>query len=172
MSPGALRTYSTIYSLGVEWDLTNDTDHDATAAVEYRISGTTAWRRALPLVRIDFNGSNMLAGSVLFLAPDTSYDLRLSLVDPDGGGETRVISQRTRPVPRAPVTGRIFHVDARSWRRHRFARGAVRRHRSGRERRAAGRHVPAARRRVRGPDSVHQGRRGHELHRVEGGWRR
>ncbi len=110
VSPGMLRTYSTIYSLGVEWDLTNDTDHDATAAVDYRISGTTAWRRALPLVRIDFNGSNMLAGGVLFLAPDTSYDLRLSLVDPDGGGETRVISQRTRPVPRAPVTGRIFHV--------------------------------------------------------------
>ena len=82
VSPGTLRTYSTIYSLGVEWDLTNDTDHDAAAAVEYRISGTTAWRRALPLVRIDFNGSNMLAGSVLFLAPDTSYDLRLSLVDP------------------------------------------------------------------------------------------
>jgi hypothetical protein len=28
-------TYATIHSIGLEWDLTNDTDHDATAAVEY-----------------------------------------------------------------------------------------------------------------------------------------
>ena len=108
--PGALRAYATIHSIGIEWDITNDTNHDAAAAVEYRGSGTTAWRRALPLVRVDFNGSNMLAGSLMFLAPDTSYDVRVSLADPDGGSETRVVTVRTRPVPRAPATGRIFHV--------------------------------------------------------------
>ena len=108
--PGALRAYATIHSIGIEWDITNDTNHDAAAAVEYRGSGTTAWRRALPLVRVDFNGSNMLAGSLMFLAPDTSYDVRVSLADPDGGTDTRVVTIRTRPVPRAPATGRIFHV--------------------------------------------------------------
>ena len=35
--PGALRAYATIHSIGVEWDLTNNTDHDAAAAVKYRV---------------------------------------------------------------------------------------------------------------------------------------
>ena len=68
-----------IHSIGIEWDRTNDTDHDAAAAVEYRVFGTTAWRRALPLVRVDFNGSNMLAGSLLFLAPDTTSSRSCSI---------------------------------------------------------------------------------------------
>jgi hypothetical protein len=40
VSPGALLTYSTIYSVGLEWDVLNDSDHDATATIEYRAAGT------------------------------------------------------------------------------------------------------------------------------------
>jgi hypothetical protein len=69
-TPGAIRTYSTISSIGIEWDIVGDADHDATAVVEFRVAGTTAWRSALPLVRVDYNGSNMLAGSILFLSPN------------------------------------------------------------------------------------------------------
>jgi hypothetical protein len=109
VTPGVHRAYSTIYSIGVEWDVTNDTDHDAAATVQYRVNGTTTWRQALPLVRIDYNGVNRLAGSILFLSPDTEYEVRVALSDPDGGAETRTFVSRTRRVPAAP-SGRVFHV--------------------------------------------------------------
>lgn len=107
--PGALRSYSTMHSIGLEWDVTDDSDHDAAAAVEFRVRGAAAWRSTLPLVRIDYNGANRLAGSVLFLDPDTEYEVRVSLSDPDGGAETRVVVVRTRRIPVAP-NGRVYHV--------------------------------------------------------------
>ncbi len=108
--PGALRSYVTIQSLGFEWTITGDADHDATVAVEYRTSSSAPWKQALPLVRVDYNGSNMLAGSILFLSPATTYEVRLTLNDPDGGADTRTLSMTTRPVPTLPVSGRTFHV--------------------------------------------------------------
>ncbi len=110
VAAGSLRAYSTITSIGIEWDLVGDADHDASATVEYRIAGTSAWRAAMPLVRVDYNGSNMLAGSVLFLGSDTAYEVRLTLADPDGGADRQTVMVETRPVPAMPVSGRTLHV--------------------------------------------------------------
>ena len=108
--PGAIRAYSTLSSIGIEWDLSGDADHDASATVEYRLAGTSAWRPALPLVRVDYNGSNMLAGSILFLNPNAAYEVRLTLVDPDGGANVATVGAATRAVPVMPISGRTFHV--------------------------------------------------------------
>jgi hypothetical protein len=107
---GAFRTYATTGSIGIEWDLIGDPDHDATAAVEFRTVGTAAWRPALPLVRVDYNGSNRLAGSILFLNSNTTYDIRVTFADPDGGSEVRTVGVATRPVPMMPTSGRTLHV--------------------------------------------------------------
>jgi hypothetical protein len=109
-TPGTIRTYSTISSIGVEWNVIGDADHDARVSVEFRAAGTAAWRPALPLVRVDYNGSNLLAGSILFLFPNTTHDVRLTFVDPDGGADVRTVAVTTRPVPVMPVIGRTFHV--------------------------------------------------------------
>src|SRR6476660_4613245 len=109
-APGAIRAYSTISSIGIEWDIVGDADHDATAAVEYRLAGAAAWRPALPLVRVDYNGSNRLAGSVLFLNPNASYEVKLTLADPDGGSAVQTVAVTTRPIPVMPLFGRTFHV--------------------------------------------------------------
>jgi hypothetical protein len=109
-TPGAIRSYSTITSLGVEWTIGGDADHDATASVEYRAAGTIAWRPAMPLVRVDYNGANMLAGSILFASPNTTYEIRLTLTDPDGGAATQTVNVSTRSVPAMPAGGRTFHV--------------------------------------------------------------
>ena len=110
VTPGALRSYSTIYSIGVEWDVSNDPNHNATAQVEYRIKGSAIWGAALPLMRVDYNGANMLAGSILFLNPNTTYEVKLSLSDPEGGGETRTVDMATRRVPSPPTAGRTYYV--------------------------------------------------------------
>jgi Right handed beta helix region len=110
VTPGAIRPYATISSIGLEWDITGDVNHNATAGVEFRVAGTGTWRSSLPLVRVDYNGANTLAGSVLFLNPDTTYDIRLTLVDPDGGAATQSLAVATRPVPAMPAAGRRVHV--------------------------------------------------------------
>jgi hypothetical protein len=109
-TPGAIRTYSTITSIGIEWAIGSDVDHDATATVEFRAAGSGAWQPALPLVRVDYNGANMLAGSILFLSPNTTYEVRLTLSDPDGGAAVQIATVATRSIPTKPVGGRSFHV--------------------------------------------------------------
>jgi regulation of enolase protein 1 (concanavalin A-like superfamily) len=109
LTPGGLTAYSTIHAIGYEWDLSGDTDHDAYLEVAYRPAAGGAWAPASRGLRVDVNGRNMLAGSVMFLTPGTAYALRLTMVDPDGGGDTREVTVATRDVPRAP-TGRVFHV--------------------------------------------------------------
>jgi hypothetical protein len=109
-TPGAVQGYSTISSIGVEWTIGGDADHDAAATVEFRVAGTAVWRPALPLVRVDYNGKNMLAGSVLFLNANTAYELRLTLSDPDGGAAVQTIAVQTRQIPGMPTGGRTLHI--------------------------------------------------------------
>jgi Right handed beta helix region len=109
-TPGAIRSYSTISSIGIEWTIVGDVDHDASATVEYRVPGTMTWQSALPLVRVDYNGANMLAGSVLFLSPNTPYEVKLTLSDPEGGADVQTVTVSTRPIPMMPAGGRTFHV--------------------------------------------------------------
>jgi hypothetical protein len=109
-TPGQPQAIATIYSVGIEWPLAGDTNHNATASVSYRVQGATAWNVALPLVRVDYNGANTLAGSVLFLTPGTAYDISLSLSDPDGGTAQQTLAVTTRALPLPPLGGRTLHV--------------------------------------------------------------
>jgi hypothetical protein len=45
----------------------------------------------------------MLAGSLFRLCPGTEYEVRLTLVDPDGGSVTRTVEAVTRAYPRMPA---------------------------------------------------------------------
>ena len=126
-TPGAIRTYSTTGSIGIEWDIAGDADHDAVATVEFRAAGTTAWRPALPLVRVDYNGANMLAGSILFLSPNTTHEVRLTLADPDGGAAAQTWRCDTAG-PAMPGRANVPRR-ARLRRRQRIAREPFQRHR-------------------------------------------
>lgn len=120
--PGELRRYSTIHSIGVEWDLTGDANHNATCKMHYRVKGAADWKEALPLFRVDYSGwyaerkadraYNMLAGSVLFLEPGSTYEMQLALSDPDGGSTQQSFIIATRAVPVLPQDGRTLHVKA------------------------------------------------------------
>ncbi len=119
-APGALRSYSTMYSIGIEWDIVGDDNHDATCSVQYRKEGASTWKQALLLYRVDYlppspvNGAdqhfNGFAGSVLFLEPATTYEIRLEFVDPDGGAENRTETIATRSIPAKSTSGHTFHV--------------------------------------------------------------
>ena len=109
LTADSLRIGATLHSIGIEWDIIGDADHDATGSVRYRAAGDNTWRNGPPLLRVDFQGFfssqtadrhyNMLAGSLFFLQPGTDYELELNLDDPDGGDTSRRLQFATRPEP-------------------------------------------------------------------------
>jgi len=105
----------TLVSLGFEWHIEGDDNHNATVEVWYREKGESAWRKALPLLRIqneesiakflnnsiDYVTPNLFAGSILNLKPDTEYECRFLMLDPDGviGSSEKTVAVRTRMLP-------------------------------------------------------------------------
>lgn len=113
----------TLISLGFEWLIDGDANRNASVALHYRKRGDERWREGLPPLRIqnertlyapvlDYTAPNMFAGSVFYLEPDTEYEARLTLNDPDGvtGQAERIVQVRTRAEPMASTSGRILHV--------------------------------------------------------------
>jgi hypothetical protein len=121
----------TLQSLGFEWRIKGDDNRNATVAVSYRRQGGSSWRKALPLLRLQresvigglprdggnehFNkyiAPNMFAGSILNLDPDTEYEARFVLTDPDGvkGIKERTLTVRTRKEPFPAAGGAVYHV--------------------------------------------------------------
>lgn len=107
---GTLVKYSTIKSIGFEWPISGDINHNATASVEYRVNGSTNWITAQNLFRVDFEGYDMLAGSIMFLDEATEYQVQLTFIDPDGGSDSIIETLSTKATPQFPIGGNNYHV--------------------------------------------------------------
>jgi hypothetical protein len=129
VKPGELIVdHPTLINLGFEWVIEGDDNRNARVDVSYRKQGDALWKQALPLLRLqgeriyqtdgvfDVISPNMFAGSILDLDPDTAYDARFVMSDPDGlvgqGGKTvtKTVTVRTRAEPKPYPGGRVFHV--------------------------------------------------------------
>ncbi len=108
--------------------------------MKFRKAGESRWRDALPLMReqreiigdpptapaggrggqgaeapyplFKYTAPNMFACSILNLEPDTEYECRFALVDPDGvtGPTEKTVKVRTRKEPGAVPGGHTYHV--------------------------------------------------------------
>lgn len=112
-TPGAISLpQPTTRAISIEWAVADDADNDGVVTVRYRAQGQAAWREALPLRRVPagsnegFSWANRHSGSLFDLAPATTYEIELSLSDPDGGAQQQVVSATTRAVP-APGNGSL-----------------------------------------------------------------
>src|SRR6266704_3823616 len=85
---GALTLTSTFNSIGVELKFTDDGNANATASLQFKKTSDSTWREGLPLWRTD-NGSidpgPAFYGSALLLDPATTYQVRVTVSDIDGG---------------------------------------------------------------------------------------
>ena len=111
----------TLENLGFRWFIEGDSNRNASVSVAYRKGGESTWRQAQPMLRVHnevvnqqfaaHRVGNLFAGSVLFLEPSTTYEVRFVMRDPDGGAPapTTVIAS-TRGEPRAWSGGRTIHV--------------------------------------------------------------
>ena len=115
----------TLRSLGVYWIIQGDDNQNAFIGLEYRKAGSSPWRTAARLFRVERrahlmerSGSELeapddgwlFAGSALLLEPRAAYELRLTLEDPDGGKATRTLRASTRSEPLVSTTARGRHV--------------------------------------------------------------
>jgi hypothetical protein len=116
--------HPTLLNLGFEWAISGDANRNATVTVQFRPVGESAWKPALPLVRIggenifrrrenlDYTVPDGFAGSILNLQPGTEYECKFKLADPDGAtGQTeQTVKVRTRSEPQPSKSGRTLHV--------------------------------------------------------------
>ena len=116
--------HPTLLNLGFEWLIDGDANRNATVELRFRKVGTTAWRPALPLLRIGgervfrdresmtYTVPQGFAGSILNLEPATSYECEFTLNDPDGvtGQAQQRVTISTRTEPQAFPGGRVLHV--------------------------------------------------------------
>jgi hypothetical protein len=127
----------TLHCLGAYWMIKGDDNKNAKIEMEYRKAGDPDWRRSMPMFRVEkgapmgemmdegdakaFGRKSLLeipkdawlfAGSIVNLVPETEYELKLSLSDPDGGKEERVLKCKTIGEPKAPENMRKIYVKA------------------------------------------------------------
>ena len=130
----------TLVSLGFDWRIEGDDNRTARVEVAYRRKGDKDWREGLPLMRAQneqvgtapgpgaqgtapryplfkYTVGNMFAGSILNLEPDTEYEARFTLTDPDGvsGKTVRIVTARTRAEPMPAKGGATYHVYPVDW---------------------------------------------------------
>ncbi len=115
--PGKVASpFPTLQNLAVEWYIQGDDNQNGVTTVQYREKGSSAWKEGMPLFRVPagenvrFSWVNKHSGSLFNLKPDTEYEIRLSLKDPDGGDAVKTITARTRPVPVVKKTARIIDL--------------------------------------------------------------
>ncbi len=116
--PGQIRTDATYNHVGVLWWIEGDSDLDSNMLLEYRPQGESVWLpgapavRAYPTIRVQDGplGLNYWAASAMFLIPGKSYEVRLSLTDPDGGSAVQQVSAATRTELQPDPSGRQLYV--------------------------------------------------------------
>lgn len=108
--------FPTVRNITIEWYIDGNDNLNSQVEVMYRVKGNNNWIQAMPLRRIP-KGSNIgitwenrHSGSIFDLEPDTRYEIKLELVDPDGRSTTRKIEVYTRPLPTIPANAEIIEL--------------------------------------------------------------
>ncbi|MDY7039776.1 MAG: right-handed parallel beta-helix repeat-containing protein [Chloroflexota bacterium] len=106
-----IELYGTLHAMGIVVNIaaSDDPDGDATAAVEYRVSGGGPYQQGFPLSRI---ADTRFVGSLFWLEPGTAYDVRVTFSDPGGSlhGVTVGTTASTRAEITVPTPGKSYYV--------------------------------------------------------------
>ncbi len=108
----SLELYGTFEAMGVivTLDASDDPDEDATANLEYRLAGSGVYQQGFPLTRVDIT---RFVGSLFWLDPGSSYEVRVTFHDPDGGllhGSVLESTEATRAEISIPAASHSYYV--------------------------------------------------------------
>ena len=102
--PGRLTASVEIHSIDLELTVSGDSDNSAQYLIEYKKQSDTTWRSFYPLWRARTSPSTQQSfhtsvyGSIMFLDPNTTYDVVVIIRDPGGitGSHTLTTTATTR----------------------------------------------------------------------------
>ncbi len=121
----------TLVSLGFNLPIiSGDDNYNAVALVEYREQGVASWIPGLPFLRVRPEFPNVareesFAGSIFGLKENTTYEVRISVVDADGGDTVQTLTVATRGLPKSvPAKPNIINVSNASELTNALARAA------------------------------------------------
>lgn len=113
----------TLHCLAVRWKIKGDANRNAAIETQYRKVGDQEWKQGFSLMRTMPNphrsnrsrthtvaGGWLFAGSIVGLTPDTEYEVKLTLKDPDGGKGEQTVKMKTWKEPLAPKNMVVKHV--------------------------------------------------------------
>src|SRR5688572_14820735 len=114
----------TLICASFEWMIEGDENRNAMVSVAFRKKDYNEWQKGLPLLRIGgekiyghdqpwvYTTPSMFAGSIFYLEPNTTYECKFHLIDPDGvqGSIEQVAIIKTKAEPKPYENGRVFHV--------------------------------------------------------------
>lgn len=103
---------ATIHHIGLIVEYTDDDNTNATAQIRYRKTSSQAWKVGHRLLRLP---KRRWAGSLFHLEANTEYTIEVTLKDPDGSTQRRILTKKTRAdtPPVAPTGGRHLYVDGK-----------------------------------------------------------
>ncbi|MDF1695834.1 MAG: right-handed parallel beta-helix repeat-containing protein [Saprospiraceae bacterium] len=113
-----LKLNPTFEHISAHLDILGDDNRNSTFLFEYRLTGTSAYQiaaqssRAHPSYVVDGAplNENFHASSAMFLNPNASYDLRITVTDPDGGGNIFEETISTLKMPSTPQNANTVYV--------------------------------------------------------------
>ncbi len=120
MTPGKFfADQPSFYCAPFRWYIEGDANYNCKGTMTFRKKGNEKWEEAYPLMRVIFPPPgteldkkvrnwwknkpypNVIAGSIFNLAPATSYEVKISIEDPDGGKSEKSVTVTTRDWPKA-----------------------------------------------------------------------
>jgi len=107
VTPGNIQIDPTFEHIAILYNVSGDTNLNSDLQIEFRKQGGSNYKkgaitmRSHPGLVIDGDpyNANHHAGSAMFLEPNTTYDIRLTLTDPDGGNTITNITASTKTYP-------------------------------------------------------------------------
>jgi len=107
VSPGDIKIDPTFEHIGILYNINGDANLNSNLQIEFRKQGESNYKQGAITMRshsglvIDGQpyNANHHAGSAMFLQANTTYQIRLTLTDPDGGGTTQTVSATTKAYP-------------------------------------------------------------------------
>lgn len=115
---GNLILNATFEHISAHLNIEGDDNHNSTFSLEYRLTGTNTYlpaaesMRAFPEMIVDGSAlnENFHAATAMFLQPNSNYDLRVTVIDPDGGGQTIDTNFSTQLMPNPALDGNTIYV--------------------------------------------------------------
>lgn len=108
----------TFENIAIHLDIEGDGNSNSTVEIEYRVSGSSMYlpgamtMRGHPEMTVDGGplDLNFHAGSAMHLMPNTSYDIQITVTDPDGGSQVITQTVVTKEFPNEGSNPAIKYV--------------------------------------------------------------